>query len=171
MANFTRWNKSYIHDKNLNFLFIIYKLVFNVAWYKDLKGQPEIYYRHLSFFNTKVLLFILSINKASFDSTYLWRHISLMTLCNIGILHYSTHWSRMWQRCKTKKSAKPSYLVPNYSFHSKKMHTHTSWFHSQTKKVQASETTVELQRKLMKKAEVIQKLIFFTSEISLDIFH
>ena len=46
---------SHIHDKNLNFLFVIYKvksLVFNVVRYRGLRGKPEFYYRQYVF-NTK----------------------------------------------------------------------------------------------------------------------
>ena len=60
-------------------------------------------------------------------------------------------------------------LVPNYSFHSKEMH---EFIHKQRsyKCLKFLSETADLQKKRMEKAEVIQKLILFTSEISLLIF-
>ena len=76
-----RWNKIHIHDKKLNFLFIIFKLVkqvvFYVARYRGLRGSPEFNYRHLCFmlpFTTKVLFFIFLINETSFDSACCVKH-------------------------------------------------------------------------------------------------
>ena len=66
-----------------------------------------------------------------------------MMIRNIGILHYSTHWNMRWQRCKTKtKSTKPDTFSTKLFIPfvlTKKMHTHTWCFYSQTKTLQASE--------------------------------
>ena len=69
---------------------------------------------------------------------------------------------------KKKKSAKPNNFDANFVLR-KCIPTFDVFIHKEKsyKRLKFLIETVELQRKLMEKAEAIQKLIFFTSEITL----
>ena len=87
-------------------------------------------------------------------SRHKWRHISLMTLRNIGVLQKQdvTETKKVWYQTI------PFVLT-------KKMHRHTWSFYSHTKKLQVSEVLKgdsRVTKEIMEKAEVIQKLIFFS---------
>ena len=120
-----------------------------------------------NFFNTKVLLFIFSIIKSPFDSACnVTSDIILAWWGYITLASCITPLKQDVAETQNKKFPQsPIILIPIIPFVlTKKMHTHTWCFYSQTKKLQAFEI-LKWDSGVTEKAEVIQKLIFFTSEI------